>query len=67
LIGPYASVRGRLLGYSQGGAVVSLVHLGNHLAYEGISGDNVVNSGAIDWFDYCLPGDIYGNADIHGT
>jgi hypothetical protein len=42
-------------------------HLGNQLAYEGISGDNIVNSGAIDWFDYCLPGDVYGNADIHGT
>ncbi len=24
-------------------------------------------AGAIDWFDYCLPGDIYGNADIRGT
>ena len=47
-----------LLGYSQGGAVV---------AYEGISGDNIVNTGTIDWFDYCLPGDIYGNADIRGT
>ena len=46
---------------------MSLVHLGNQLACEGISGDNVVNSGAIDWFDYRLPCVIYGNADIHGT
>jgi hypothetical protein len=22
---------------------------------------------ANDWFDYCQPGDIYGNADIRGT
>jgi len=42
-------------------------HLGNQLAYEGISGDNITNTGTIDWFDYCLPGDIYGNADIRGT
>ena len=99
LIGEHQGSFG-LLGYSQGGAVVSLVgrelvsgsltsrqrdcrwlhaiasphrgrgrtfHLGNQLAYEGISGDNIVNSGTIDWFDYCLPGDIYGNADIRGT
>ena len=99
LIGEHRGSFG-LLGYSQGGAVVSLVgrelvsgsltarqrdcrwlhavasphrgrgrtfHLGNRLAYEGISGDNIVNSGTIDWFDYCLPGDIYGNADIRGT
>lgn len=42
-------------------------HLGNQLAYEGISGDNQTITGTIDWFDYCLPGDIYGNADIRGT
>lgn len=42
-------------------------HLGNQLQYEGISGDNIRNTGTIDWFDYCLPGDIYGNADIRGT
>ncbi|MFD3427307.1 LysM peptidoglycan-binding domain-containing protein [Nocardia fluminea] len=89
-----------LLGYSQGGAVVSLVgrdivsgslqgrrgdchwvhalasphrglgrtfHLGNSLAYQGISGDNITETHPIDWFDYCLPGDIYGNANIAGT
>ncbi|WP_102142579.1 PE-PPE domain-containing protein [Mycobacterium hubeiense] len=42
-------------------------HLGNQLAYQGISGDNITMAGTIDWFDYCLPGDIYGNADIFGT
>ncbi|HET6732997.1 hypothetical protein [Mycobacterium sp.] len=99
LIGEHEGSFG-LLGYSQGGAVVSLVgrelvsgsltsrqadcrwlhaiasphrgrgrtfHLGNQLAYEGISGDNIRNTGTIDWFDYCLPGDIYGDADIFGT
>ena len=53
LIGEHQGSFG-LLGYSQGGAVVSLV--GRELV-----------SGTIDWFDYCLPGDIYGNADIFGT
>ncbi len=92
-----------LLGYSQGGAVVSQVgaqlvsgalarpadqrclwvhaiasphrargrafHLGNsgQLAGEGVSGKNIANTGTIDWYDYCLPGDVYGNVDLRGT
>lgn len=99
LIGEYDGTFG-LLGYSQGGAVVSLVgreltsgalrdregdclwlhavasphrglgrtfYLGNQLAGQGISGDNITFTGAIDWFDYCLPGDIYGDADLPHT
>ena len=42
-------------------------HLGNQLAGEGISGDNITNTGSIDWFDYCQPGDIYGDANLRGT
>lgn len=42
-------------------------HLGNVLAYQGVSGDNITATHPIDWFDYCLPGDIYGNANIEGT
>ena len=42
-------------------------HLGNQLAGEGISGDNITNTGSIDWFDYCLPVDIYGDANLRGT
>ncbi|MCM6776317.1 PE-PPE domain-containing protein [Nocardia sp. CDC159] len=89
-----------ILGYSQGGAVASLVGrelvsgslrdragdcrwlhafasphrapgrtfpLGNQLVGQGISGDPVVDTGAIDWFDYCLPGDSYGDADPSNT
>ncbi|TQF73403.1 PE-PPE domain-containing protein [Rhodococcus spelaei] len=89
-----------LLGYSQGGAVVSLVGrelvsgalrdrqrdclwlhavasphrglgrtfpLGNRLAGQGISGDDITATGIVDWFDFCLPGDIYGDADLAHT
>ncbi|MFI5777561.1 hypothetical protein [Nocardia sp. NPDC051570] len=89
-----------LLGYSQGGAVASLVGrelvsgslrarmgdcrwlhaiasphrasgqtfpLGNQLAGQGISCDPTADTGSIDWFDYCLPGDIYGDADPAST
>ncbi|MBF6326938.1 PE-PPE domain-containing protein [Nocardia transvalensis] len=89
-----------ILGYSQGGAVASLVGrklvsgelrdrlpdcrwlhtfasphrtpghtfpLGNQLVGQGISGDSVSGFGSIDWFDYCLPGDIYGDADLRDT
>ena len=42
-------------------------HLGNQLAGEGISGDDITNTGSIDWFDDCLPGDLYGDANLRGT
>ncbi|WP_024799585.1 hypothetical protein [Nocardia sp. BMG51109] len=41
--------------------------LGNQLAGQGISGDPVTDTGSIDWFDYCLPGDIHGDADLTDT
>ncbi|MFF0493403.1 hypothetical protein ACFYTQ_30640 [Nocardia sp. NPDC004068] len=89
-----------ILGYSQGGAIASLVGrelvsgslrerradcrwlhafasphrarghtfpLGNQLVGQGISGDPIVDTGGIDWFDYCLPGDLYGDADLAHT
>ncbi|ATL70006.1 alpha/beta hydrolase family protein [Nocardia terpenica] len=89
-----------ILGYSQGGAIASLVGrelvsgsladrvgdcrwihtfasphrapghtfpLGNRLAGQGVSGDPILDTGGIDWFDYCLPGDLYGDADLPET
>ncbi|WP_280382258.1 hypothetical protein [Nocardia wallacei] len=41
--------------------------LGNQLAGQGISGDPIDDTGRIDWFDYCLPGDLYGDADMADT
>ncbi len=40
---------------------------GNQLAGQGISGDPIRRTGSIDWFDYCLPGDIYGDTDLTDT
>lgn len=98
------SIPGRrfgLLGYSQGGAIVSLVgrdlvsgalrdrardcrwlhafaspHRGLGRAFpggptlipdQGISGDNIEDTGHIEWWDFCLPGDLYGASDLDGT
>ncbi|MBB5911990.1 hypothetical protein BJY24_000857 [Nocardia transvalensis] len=41
--------------------------LGNQLAGQGISGDPITDTGTVDWFDYCLPGDVYGDADLADT
>ncbi|BCK53819.1 hypothetical protein [Nocardia wallacei] len=41
--------------------------LGNQLAGQGISGDPCTDTGPIDWFDYCLPGDLYGDAGLADT
>jgi hypothetical protein len=40
---------------------------GNQLSGQGISGDNITSFGTIDWSDFCLPGDIYGDADLPHT
>jgi hypothetical protein len=99
LISEYQGTFG-LLGFSQGGAIASLVgrelvsgllkdrlsdclwvhaiasphrgightfYMGNKLSGQGISGDNITEFGTIDWSDFCLPGDIYGNADLPDT
>jgi hypothetical protein len=90
-----------LLGYSQGGAIVSLVgrelvggrlrdrhgdcrwlhaigspHRGLGRSFpggdklipgQGVSGVNITATGDIDWWDFCLAGDVYGDADLDGT
>ena len=38
-----------------------------NLPEKGFPGTTSPNTGSIDWFDYCQPGDIYGDANLRGT
>lgn len=53
-----------LLGYSQGAAVVSLEPSVSAISLPARESRATTSTptNPIDWFDYCLPGDIYGDA-----